>query len=177
MARFAVPHGGVVINHAEAEPDFAALQGWIPAGDSRIGDHWDGETFTPAPPAPLAPRQAAAWERIKAERERRRVGGVRVVSHWFHSDDASRIQQLALVMMGEGMPAGLIWKTLTLTPPPVFVAMTPVLAQGIFQATAASDAAIFAAAETHREAMEASAEPETYDCSTGWPPAIWDGEA
>ncbi len=124
------------------------------------------------PATPLAERQAAAWEQIKAERDRRKFAGVKVGAHWFHSDDSSRIQQLALAMMGAAMPAGLQWKTLTLSPPPVFVTMTPALAAGIFQATAASDAAIFAAAETHRVAMEASATPESYDCSGGWPATI-----
>ena len=52
MARFAIIDAGRVINHAESDSDFAASQGWIPAGDSRIGDLWDGETFTPATPAP-----------------------------------------------------------------------------------------------------------------------------
>ena len=114
------------------------------------------------------------WERIKAERDRRRYLGVKVGAHWFHSDDPSRIQQLALAMMGAAIPAGLRWKTLTTTPPPVFVEMTPALAQGIFQSTAASDAAIFAAAEAHRAAMEASDSPESYDFSTGWPASIED---
>lgn len=175
MARFAVIKDGVVVNHALADDaDFAAEQGWVPAADAAIGDLWDGEVFTPAPPAPLLARQAAVWERVKAERERRRTGGVKVGAHWFHSDDASRIQQLALVIMGANIPPGLQWKTLTLAPTAVFVTMTPALAQGIFQATAASDTAIFAAAEAHREAMEASTEPESYDFSGNWPPAIWD---
>lgn len=53
MARYAVINDGVVVNHALADdPEFAVAQGWIPAGDSNIGDLWDGETFTPAPPAP-----------------------------------------------------------------------------------------------------------------------------
>lgn len=47
MARFAIIGAGRVINHAEADADFAAAQGWVPAGESRIGDLWDGETFTP----------------------------------------------------------------------------------------------------------------------------------
>lgn len=123
---------------------------------------------------PLDVHQAQAWERIKAERERRRVGGVKVGSHWFHSDDSSRIQQLALSMTGAGMPAGIQWKTLTLTPPPVFVKMTPALAGQIFMAVAAWDQAVFAAAEAHRIAMEASAEPGVYDFAGGWPTAIWE---
>ena len=114
------------------------------------------------------------WTKIKVERDRRKYLGVKVGSHWFHSDDASRIQQMALAMMGNSIPAGLQWKTLTLTPLPVFVEMSPALAQGIFQATAASDAAIFAAAETHRIAMEASPNPESYDFNTGWPLSIED---
>ena len=124
--------------------------------------------------APLAERQTEAWERIKAERDRRNYLGVKVGEHWFHSDNPSRIQQIALAMMGNSIPAGLQWKTLTLTTPPVFVEMSPALAQGIFQATAASDAAIFAAAETHRIAMEASPNPESYDFNTGWPLSVED---
>jgi len=114
----------------------------------------------------------AAWNRIKAERDRRKFAGVKVGQHWFHSDDSSRIQQLALAMMGANMQSGLQWKTLTLSPPPVFVTMTPALAAAIFQATAASDAAIFAAAEAHRIAMEASSDPQGYDCTSGWPATI-----
>lgn len=114
------------------------------------------------------------WESIKRERDRRKYLGVKVGAHWFHSDDPSRIQQLALAMMGAAIPAGLMWKTLTLSPPPVFVEMTPALAQGIFQATAANDAAVFAAAEAHRIAMEASSTPEAYDYSGGWPASIAD---
>ena len=52
MARFAIIENNKVINHAEADADFAESMGWIPAADSRIGDTWDGEAFTPAPPAP-----------------------------------------------------------------------------------------------------------------------------
>lgn len=53
MARFAIIDDGRVVNHAESSADFAESQGWIPSGDSRIGDLWDGEVFTPAPPDPL----------------------------------------------------------------------------------------------------------------------------
>ena len=174
MARFAIIDAGRVTNIAEAEEGFGASQGWIPAGSASIGDVWDGEMFTPGPPSPLPARQAAAWERIKAERDRRTAGGVKVGANWFHSDSASRIQQIALVMLGANIPPGLQWKVLTLTPPPVFVTMTQTLASQVFGASVASDAAIFAAAETHRVAMEASATPESYDCTGGWPASIED---
>lgn len=114
------------------------------------------------------------WEEIKAERDRRASLGIKVGSHWFHSDQKSRTQQLGLVLLGASIPVGLQWKTLTTTPPPVFVTMTPALAQGIVAATAASDTAIFTAAEQHRIALESSSDPENYDFSVGWPTSIED---
>lgn len=112
---------------------------------------------------------AEIWDAIKAERDRRKVGGVKVkvgtTNKWFHSDDASRVQQMGLVMMGASIPAGLQWKTLDGT----FVTMDQTVAGNVFAASAASDQAIFAVAETHKAAMEASADPSTYNFSTGWP--------
>lgn len=120
----------------------------------------------------LRTAQATAWEQIKAERDRRASLGVKVGAHWYHGDQKSRTQQLGLVLLGASIPAGLQWKTLTFTPPPVFVTMTPALAQAIVGSTAASDTAIFTAAEVHRLAMEASAAPQDYDFSVGWPTSI-----
>lgn len=120
-----------------------------------------------------AAARAAKWEAIKVERDRRKVLGVKVGDHWYHSDADSRIQQISLFVMGASVPP-IPWKTLTTTPLPVFVTMTQTIAAGIFQNTAASDAAIFAAAETHRIAMEASPTPETYDFTGGWPASIED---
>ena len=56
MARFAIIDAGRVTNHVEADQDFAASQGWVPAADSSIGDLWDGESFT-SPEAPPGPSQ------------------------------------------------------------------------------------------------------------------------
>lgn len=133
-----------------------------------------GLFITRYPSGPQLTPAAQVWEAIKRERDRRKSLGVKVGEHWFHSDTDSRIQQLGLVLLGASIPAGLQWKTLTFTPPPVFVTMTPALAQGIVMATAASDTAIFAAAEAHREAMEASADPGSYDYTAGWPASIED---
>ena len=120
-----------------------------------------------------AAARAAKWGAIMAERDRRKALGVKVGQHWYHSDADSRIQQISLFVMGASVPP-IPWKTLTTTPPPVFVVMTQTIAAGIFQNTAASDAAIFAAAETHRIALEASPTPETYDFTGGWPASIED---
>jgi len=158
----------------------AIAAAYVPCSeDVQVGWLLEDGAFVAPPPEPAPPlldRQAAAWERIKAERDRRKYLGVKVGAHWFHSDDPSRIQQLALAMMGAAIPAGLQWKTLTKTSVPVFVDMTPALASGIFQATAASDAAIFAAAEGHRVAMEASDSPESYAISAGWPVSFEDAQ-
>ena len=109
------------------------------------------------------------WGQIKTERDRRKAGGVKVkvgtVNKWFHSDEASRIRQMALVMMGASIPANLQWKTLDGS----FVTMTQAVAQSVFAAAAASDQAIFAVAEGHRAALAACEDPAVYDYSTGWP--------
>ena len=105
------------------------------------------------------------WKHIQQERDTRKAGGVKVGTDWFHSDDASRIQQLGLLMFGASMPAGIMWKTMAGT----FVPMTPTLAGQIFAATATNDQAIFTRAEIHKATMMASPDPTMYDYSTGWP--------
>lgn len=166
VKQVALEYNPIIQSATEAPPAFVGDE-WV--------QQWVVAALTPEQVATnLASARAAKWEAIKAERDRRKALGVKVGEHWFHSDVDSRIQQVSLYVMGAAIPAGLMWKTLTTTPPPVFVAMTPALAQGIFMATAASDAAIFAAAETHRVAMEASATPESYDCTGGWPASIED---
>ena len=142
--------GQVVGQFSCQQPGFA--EEWVDDGDPQLQP-------------PIAKVKVDKCEKIKAERDRRKAGGVKVGAKWFHSDDASRIQQMGLVMMGAGIPANLQWKTMDGS----FITMTPALAQQVFIAQAASDQAIFTAAETHRVAMEASADPASYDYSGGWP--------
>lgn len=138
--------------------------GWRSVNNAN--DVGQDETYSEIQPEPTAEQiKGRQWEAIKAERDRRKVGGVKVGAKWFHSDDGSRIQQMGLVMMGASIPANLQWKTMDGS----FIAMTQALASQVFQAVAASDQAIFTAAETHRVAMEASADPASYDYSGGWP--------
>lgn len=128
----------------------------------------DGGVADPyiAPPAPAKEEiQAQKWTAIKSERDRRTQAGVAVGANWFHSDTFSRTQQLGLTMMGASMPAGIMWKTMSGS----FVEMTPTLAGQIFQATAASDSALFAVAEAKHAEMLALADPTDYDVTAGWP--------
>lgn len=112
--------------------------------------------------------KTVAWSRIKTERDRRiQQGGYKVGPKWYHSDTFSRTQQMGLVMLGANIPANTPWKTMNGS----FVIMTQTLAGQIFGTAAASDIAIFTAAETHSAAMNASPTPESYDCTGGWPVA------
>lgn len=132
------------------------------AGQRIVGDA-DGYPIAVDPPPPTT---AEIWERIKAERDRRtQTGGYPAGGKWFHSDTFSRTQQIGLVMLSAGIPAGTMWKTMDGS----FIEMTPSLAQQVFAAAAAQDLATFAAAEAHKAAMEAAADPAAYDFSTGWP--------
>lgn len=140
-------------------------QGWRAVnGPDDVGPD---EVFSDTPPVPpLAQIKAMKWDAIKAERDRRiQSGGYKIGTKWFHSDTFSRTQQMGLVMLGAGIPANTPWKTMDGTT----VTMTQTLAGQIFTTAAASDIAIFAAAETHRVAMEAAADPADYDFSGGWP--------
>lgn len=137
---------------------------FIGADGYRI-DLSDG-TSRPATVAEVAAAAAAvARELIKAERDRRKGLGCLVGADRFHSDDASRIQQLGLVMMGAAMPAGIKWKVLG----GGFVEMTPALAAQLFNAQAQRDMSLFAAAEQHIAAASAAVDPLAYDYSSGWP--------
>ena len=87
MARFAIIDAGRVTNIAEAEADFAQSQGWIPAGDSNIGDLWDGETFTPAPPPP----EPSQFDRDEA-RYRKRAAVKDTLLAYMAADNMSRVR-------------------------------------------------------------------------------------
>jgi hypothetical protein len=139
-------------------------------GEGRVYDELVSISSEPIPPKEVLDQEmdsllrTRCWRDIQAERDRRKSAGVKVGENWFHSDDTSRIQQLALVMFGANMPAGIMWKTMQGT----FVPMTPALATQIFQATALHDQLIFAKAEEHRQAMLSSPDPLSYDFTNGW---------
>lgn len=90
--------------------------------------------------------------------------------HWYHSDYASKIQQMGLVIMGQNMPQNLMWKTLG----GLFAQMTPTLAQQIFAAASQMDAQIFAVAEQKRQQVIQSGDFANFDYFTGWPQAYWE---
>lgn len=115
--------------------------------------------------ATVTSARAEVWEKIKAERFNRQNGGVQVNGKWFQTDEASRIQYLSLKMMGDSMPSSIQWKTMDNT----FVTMSMALVNQIFVAIVVQDQNIFATAEQHRAAIEASENPSAYNFMDGWP--------
>jgi hypothetical protein len=163
--RAAQIENGKVVNILEVDD---VSDGLVQSDTANIGDAFSAGVFKGPPviPRDAATVKAEMWNAIKIERDRRiQSGGYKVGAKWFHSDTFSRTQQMGLVMIGASIPADLQWKTMDGS----FITMTQALAGNVFAAAAASDQAVFAVAETHRVAMEASADPAAYDYSTGWP--------
>jgi hypothetical protein len=138
------------------------------------GSDYDGITWISGDPLPSKAQldldrdyhtHVRVWLAIKEKRDFLQGNGVKVGANWFHSDVNSRVQQLGLVMFAGSLPPGIMWKTMN----GAFVPMTQTLAVQIFQSSAASDMAIFAAAERHKALMMASVDPTAYDFSGGWP--------
>ena len=147
-------------NGSYYEGDRQGSDAEVPQRPSPYHD-WNGTAWVAGEAA-----KSAMWDAIKAERDSRTEnGGYLVGAKWFHSDQKSRSQQLGLVLLGTGIPAGLQWKTMDGS----FVPMTPTLAGQILVTAASSDQAIFAVAETHKAAMESCANPVSYDYRVGWP--------
>lgn len=136
----------------------------------------NGVPYLADPPKTTA---AQVRERIKAKRDAIKGGGMKVGTKWYHTDTESRIQHLGLLEKARAARAAggtdatrlqalgqdIKWKTMDGS----FIYLTVKHAEDIFAAVTDLDAAAFAAAETHRVAMEASADPASYDFAAGWP--------
>ena len=140
----------------------------------------DGRPVAVDPPAPsIEIVRERAWEGIKAERDRRKAGGVLVGENWFHSDADSRIQWLGTkdsardILAAGGTTADLVnvdgvallWKTMS----GQFTQVDVALAFAVVDATKVLDKRLFAVAEQKRMEMEASPDPASYDVLSGWP--------
>ncbi|HLO65038.1 MAG TPA: DUF4376 domain-containing protein [Azonexus sp.] len=142
-----------------------------------VTENFDG-SFS-AEPRPREQVTAPVWELIKSKREGVKAGGFKVDGKWFHSDADSRTQHLGLkdeardVLAAGGTVATqlvidgapVVWKTMDGS----FVPITVQVALSIVAAAKVLDKRAFAAAETHRRAMEAAANPFEYDYSKDWP--------
>lgn len=127
----------------------------------------------------MAAKKSRAWEEIKAKRDAIKAGGVKVGTKWYHSDETSRTQYIGLLRMADAAVAAggtgsttlqyggqdIQWKTMDGS----FIKMTVQRANDVFNAVSGLDFAAFGAAEAHKAAMEASADPASYDFAAGWP--------
>lgn len=119
---------------------------------------------------PASETHARVWESIKTERDRRRFdGGVKVDSHWFLSTPITTSEYNSLLLISAGYPDTTVLRAAWRTMGGTTIDMTPVLARSVLSAGLAQVAAIDDAAQAHRVAMEASANPAAYDFSQGWP--------
>lgn len=141
----------------------------VGAPESYVNLVWEGGEPLPTDAAIITAwevvKRELKWEEIKAERDRRKAGGIKVGEKWYHSDDTSRIQQLGLVMFGAGIPPNLMWKTMDGT----FIQMTQSLASQIFSSIAMGDQAIFKVAEQKKSSMESMADPADFVVAGDWP--------
>ena len=129
---------------------------------------WDGAQWHIDPECAArlkAEQQDEMWERIKAKRADNLRHGVYVksVDKWFHTDDNSRTQYIALAVMPR-LPEKLAWKTMDNS----FVNMTKVLLEELMAQMLVDEQADFANAEKHRAAMLKAEKPLEYDYSGGW---------
>lgn len=114
--------------------------------------------------------RAATWASIRAERDRRRFNsGVEVGGHWFLSTAIAAGEYNSLALLSAGLPDNTVLRANWRTMDGATVDMTPALVRQILAAGFAAVAAIDDAAQVHKAAMEASADPAAYDFSSGWP--------
>lgn len=129
--------------------------------------------------------RARIWEDIKAYRDTRKFKGIYVSGKWFHNDPDSRSQWLGLkdkardVLTNGGNtntiltinhptlgPTNINWNTMDGT----FIPVTVQLAFDIIEKTGDLDGTLYGTALYHRQNINASSTPESYNYKLGWPP-------
>ena len=132
---------------------------------------WDGEQWRISPECAAklkAEQQEEVWERIKAKRYDNLRHGVyaKSVGKWFQTDDATRLQYLALALesVTGGFKKPINWKTMDNS----FLMLTPELLREIMQTMHDDEEADFINAEKHKAAMLKAENPLKYDYSDGW---------
>ena len=132
---------------------------------------WDGTQWQIDPECAVrlkAEQQDEMWERIKAKRYDNLRHGVyaKSVGKWFQTDDATRLQYLALALesVTGGFKKPINWKTMDNS----FLMLTPELLREIMQTMHDDEEADFINAERHKAAMLKAEHPLEYDYSDDW---------
>ena len=125
----------------------------------------DGIYVEMATPEEIEAERKNKWRQIESVRDLKIANGVFVNGFWWQTSVNARIRYMGAAAMGESFVATESWKTMTGEK----TTLTGGIAAQIMMAIAASDAAVFKAAEDHKTAMMACDDPSVYDFSTGWP--------
>lgn len=155
----------------------AIIQSIAPFQD--IVDLWIALTPTPKPLPTLAEFKAEKIEQIKSVRDRLTLnGGHKIGENWYHSNEISLIQQLALngiadKMVAAGAPDSTAiiatpWKTLS----GAYVTLTVGIAKSFIQSALTQQSALFSAAQNKINEVNALATIESvnvYDINAGFP--------
>ncbi len=148
--------------------------GFFYEGDCRLGDR--AATESEIADYLRGKGNVVVWDDIRAERDRRtEQGGCRVAGRWFDADTKSAVRYkymadaAALAGAADNTVLRAAWRPMdfdTLGPVDMtYGLLKQIMAAGIAQALAIDDAA-----QVHRAALAACADPSTYDFSDGWPP-------
>lgn len=116
--------------------------------------------------------QELVWSAIKDKRHNNTRGGVYIssIDKWFHTDESSRIQYLALITL-PSLPDNLQWKTMDNS----FITLTKPLLTELTSAMLIKEQQDFMNAEQHKQRMMQADNPLEYDFSDGWS-AIYESE-
>ena len=143
------------------EPPPSALHTWDAAKKTWVLDKAAAQARKTA-------QQDEMWERIKAKRYDNLRHGVYIksVGKWFQTDDATRLQYLALALenVTGGFKKPINWKTMDNS----FLMLTSELLREIMQTMHDDEEADFINAEKHKAAMLKAEHPLEYDYSDGW---------
>lgn len=115
---------------------------------------WNALTPPPVPPKTLAQARLEKAEEIKAERDRLTTsGGHKIGNFWYHSNEISLIQQLALNGLADKMIASGAPDAMPIMPTPwktlggAFVTLTVGIAKNFVQSALTQQGALFSAAQ------------------------------
>ena len=102
--------------HLDSEITFSALEGDLDSTGrelyTRAANGEFGEVTVKQDTVALE-ALSQVWDKIQVVRERKtQQGGCKVGNYWFHSDTHSKLQQMALMLVGQALPPNLEWKTM-----------------------------------------------------------------
>lgn len=164
------------VEYSDGKPNLAITS---VAPYNSIVSAWNALTPAPTPEPTLAELKAVAAEAIKAKRDFLTLnGGHKIGNDWYHSNEISLIQQLALngianQMLAAGAPDSTViiatpWKTLS----GAYVSLTVGIAKQFVQSALVQQGALFTAAQNkinEVNALTTVAQVQAYDVDAGFP--------